>query len=255
MKKNNNNNNKGNTSTGYWLYGKHTVASAINNPDRIIVELIATKQAYDDLSKNVDKSLISRANVKIADRADIDKAVGSNIVHQGIAIKVYPLKPIELKEFLADNNRGYLTFVVLDNINDPQNLGAILRSSAAFEVDAVIISKDNAPKESAVIAKASCGAIEIIPIISVTNISESIKLLKSSGFWVVGLDGKATSTFDEIKRFDKLALIFGSEGEGLRKLTRENCDLIVSIPISDNVESLNLSNAVAISLFQASQRG
>ncbi|WP_039458428.1 23S rRNA (guanosine(2251)-2'-O)-methyltransferase RlmB [Candidatus Jidaibacter acanthamoebae] len=234
----------------YWIYGKHTVLAALANFRRKIYELLITQETYNEIKSTIPCKIAA----KIVERYEIDKILGGNQVHQGVILKTNPLEQPNLKDFLNLSKNEISTIVIIDKINDPQNLGAILRSSAAFDADAVIITKENSVRETAVSAKASCGAIENIPLISVTNISDAIKLLKKHEFWIIGMDATGDKGFAKVNSFKKTGIIFGSEGEGLRKLTKENCDFLISIPISNKVESLNLSNAVAISLFELNKK-
>jgi len=219
-------------SSNYWIYGKHAVLGAINNPNRKIEKILITQNAQQEL--NIQTA-------KVVHTSEIDKLV-KNAVHQGIIALVEPLQVHSLDEI----NDGIV--LILDQITDPHNIGAILRSSVAFGVSAIIATTKNFPKETAVMAKSASGALDLLPIIKVSNVVNAIKSLKKKGFWVAGLDGTATDTLDKIKDFDKLVLIAGAEGKGLRKLTIENCDFLVKIPIN-SIESLNVSNAVAISLY------
>ena len=139
---------------------------------------------------------------------------------------------------------------MLDQVTDPHNIGAILRSAAAFEAAAVILPDANAPEESGTLAKSACGGLEIVPLIRVPNLVRAIETLKKVGFWVIGLDGSAKKTMAQDKLPAKTVFILGSEGDGLRRLTAENCDYMLKLPISDKMESLNVSNAAAIALYE-----
>lgn len=139
-------------------------------------------------------------------------------------------------------------------MTDPHNVGAVLRSAAAFDASAVILTDRNAPEATGTLAKSASGALELVPLITVSNLTRAMKTLKDLGFWCVGLDGRAPSTLRETSLPDKIALVMGSEGFGLRRLTAENCDYTVKLPISERVESLNVSNAAAIALYEMSLR-
>jgi 23S rRNA (guanosine2251-2'-O)-methyltransferase len=238
----------------YWIWGKHTVLAALNNKSRVVKELIITRQTMDDLKNKFNFDLLS-IPIRYIERSEFDRVLSiKNVLHQGIALKVLPLAQPEFKNFFNSFNSKFSTIVVIDQINDPHNLGAILRSCAAFNVDAVLIPKDNAVSETSVVTKSSCGGIEVVPLISVSNIAETLKVLKNKGYWVAGLDINGTASFAAIESIEKMVMVFGSEGEGMRKLTREHCDFIISIPMSNKVESINLSNAVAISLYKVTQK-
>lgn len=216
----------------YWIYGKHAVLSAIKNPKRNIEKILITQNAQKDI--NIPKA-------QVVHPSEIDK-IAKNAVHQGVAALVEPLPEHSLDEI----DEGLV--LILDQITDPHNIGAILRSSAAFGVKAVIATNKNFPRETGVMAKSASGALDLLPIVKVSNVKNSIDVLKKRGFWVVGLDGSASDTLEKAKGFKNIVLVAGAEGKGLRKLTMENCDLLVKIPIN-SVESLNVSNAVAISLY------
>ena len=219
----------------YWIYGKHPVISAINNPNRVIHQIVATKNQMSELDSEYKISEISPK--------DLSKLLPHDAVHQGVAALVSPLPNHELESIKGDS------VLILDEITDPHNIGAILRSASAFGISAVITTTKNFPKETAVVAKVSSGALDIVPIIRVANLVNAIDFLKKNDYWVVGLDGKATYHLNKVSEFNKVALIAGAEGKGLRNLTVKNCDILVKIPIS-NIESLNVSNAVAISLYE-----
>jgi 23S rRNA (guanosine2251-2'-O)-methyltransferase len=229
----------------YWLYGIHAVRAALLNNRREIKRIIAT-------SPNIQKMAVDFALRKIAAEVMSPQAIShllpEGAVHQGIAIEVKPLPEISLEEYFqtGDLNKPLL---ILDQVTDPHNVGAIIRTTAAFDVGAVIVTKDHAPQESAVLAKASSGGIEIVPIVTITNLAQTMELLKKNGFWCVGLDGEAKQTIAQAKLNNKTALILGAEGKGMRRLTTERCDMVVRLPISPQMESLNVSNAAAIAIY------
>jgi len=234
----------------YWLYGNHAVRAALLNPRREIRRLIATMPAAEKLQKEFQARNIIAENMS---PHEISRLLPSDAVHQGVAIEVKPLQEISLEEYLA-KNKEHKPLLLLDQVTDPHNVGAIIRSAAAFSAGAVIVTKDHAPQESAILAKASSGGIEIVPIITVTNLAQSMELLKKHGFWCVGLEGEAKQTIAQAKLDNKTALVLGAEGKGLRRLTGERCDLTVKLPISPDMESLNVSNAAAIALYDISRR-
>jgi 23S rRNA (guanosine2251-2'-O)-methyltransferase len=170
---------------------------------------------------------------------------GSDAVHQGLALMVAPLEPVFLDEVL----RGDQPLLVLDQVTDPHNLGAMLRSAAAFNAAAVILTKDHSAPETAVVAKAASGGLDIVPRVVVTNLASALREIKEAGYWVAGLSGDAKQTIREAKLNRKTALVLGAEGKGLRRLTAESCDVLVRLPMSERMESLNVSNAAAIALY------
>jgi 23S rRNA (guanosine2251-2'-O)-methyltransferase len=143
--------------------------------------------------------------------------------------------------------------VVLDQVQDPHNVGAVMRSASAFGASVVINTFRNSPPEGGVLAKSASGAMEMVRYIRVRNLADSISYLKTQGFWVIGLGGEATESITIVKKYDKIALVMGAEGKGLRQKTRDFCDLIANIPIRREQESLNISNAAAIALYEASK--
>jgi len=234
-----------NRGRAYWLYGVHAVRAALSNPHRNIRRFITTAPALENVA---DALGVRKLTPEIISSQEISKILAEGAVHQGVAIEVLPLPELSLEEYLAQA-KAQKPLLLLDQVTDPHNVGAILRSAAAFEAGAVIVTRDHAPQESAVLAKASSGGIEIVPLITVTNLSQSMEMLKKQGYWCIGLDGEAKQTIVQAKLNNKTALVLGAEGKGLRRLTGERCDLLVRLPISSAMESLNVSNAAAIALY------
>lgn len=234
----------------YYMYGKHPTLAALNNPDRIIKKAFCTKDNFDN-----HKELISKHKYEIVQNNFITGILGNDpkLPHQGIAILVKSI--FTRSSNISEETRLSKRIVILDQISDPQNIGSIIRNAAAFSIDTIIIPHDNSPTETAIIAKAASGTLETIRIITVINIKTVMEHLKKQGFWIIGLDSSAK---DPLKPelflhnkspLPKIALVLGAEGSGLRRLTKETCDYIVKIPISDKVESLNVSNAAAIAFY------
>jgi 23S rRNA (guanosine2251-2'-O)-methyltransferase len=229
----------------YWIYGKHSVASALNNPARRVFRVISTADNAH-LVKNF------QGNLKIMNGKEITKEIGLlDAVHQGIAAYVSSVAAHNLTSLISELKLKSKSIVVmLDQITDPNNIGAIIRSAAAFHADAVILPKNNSPAESGAMSKASAGMVDIVPLVYITSLAAAIAQLKDIGFWVVGLDGEAKESIAKAADFDKIVLVLGSEGEGMRRLTAELCDFLVKINIAEAVESLNVSNAAAITLYE-----
>ena len=191
------------------------------------------------------------------ERADLDQKLGEHVVHQGMALSVAPLPSLSLEKALADETDTDIneasgttsTVLVLDRINDPHNLGAILRSAVAFDVRAVILPHRQSAELGGATAKAASGALDMIPIVEVANLSRALDQLKGLGYWRAGLDGQAAQTITEAPTFSKLALVLGAEGTGIRRLVGEHCDLMLKLPISERMESLNVSVACGIALY------
>ncbi len=225
------------------LYGIHSCFAALKNPKRKIQRIFVT----DRTSKELVLSH-KHPTPKIIQIREFDKLLPKDAVHQGIVIETEPLPECNLKD-ISDSK----IIVALDQVTDPHNVGAIMRSSIAFGADAIIFTKDNAPALSGALAKSASGALEIIKCCKVTNLSRALEQLKKDEFWVAGLDGHTKTDIDKANLSGKTILVMGSEGKGLRKITKSACDLLVRLPISDKIESLNVSNAAAIALYEISR--
>lgn len=230
-----------NRSKNLFLYGKHACLAALANPRRKIIRVLVTKN-FDASSLPKKLSFIPQ----IISNEEILKFISSDAVHQGIIVETLPLEEVNLS--YVEKKGGLI--VVLDQVTDPQNVGAILRTATAFNVTAIIAPKDNAPEESGSLAKVASGSLEIVPIIRVTNLVRAMEEMKKFGYWFIGMDGHTETDIGDIKDLTpNTALVMGAEGKGLRRLTVEACDYIAKIPISSQVESLNVSNAAAIGLY------
>lgn len=234
-----------------FIFGKHPVVVALNNPKRRCKNLYITKSVWQDLEKDFPNLKIP-VHVVSSNEIEMMLPIGSN--HQNILLEAYPLEKIYLEDVIAQvSNKSRSCLVILDQITDPHNIGAIIRSAAAFSVDAVILPENNSPKENNTIIKCAAGACETVPMVNVTNIASCIKELKNHGYWVIGLDGNSKLELSNKIFSDKIVIIMGSEDTGMRKLTKSNCDYLVKIPISASLESLNVSNAAAITLYEFSK--
>jgi 23S rRNA (guanosine2251-2'-O)-methyltransferase len=228
----------------YYMYGMHTVLAAIANDKRKISHILCTGSVYKTHHKILDKY-----EYEIVDAKIIDNTLGRGHNHQGIAAQVGSIFSYNINDI--DYSNPNCKVAILDQITDSYNIGAIIRSSAAFGIDAIILPEDNAPNENANIAKAACGALEIVKIIKVINLAGSIKHLKQNGFWIAGLDAKAENLTESAKSLflGKIAVVLGSEDKGMRMLTKKNCDFLIKIPMESAVESLNVSNSAAIMFY------
>lgn len=226
---------------GLLLYGRHPVEAALANPKRKLKRLYATKNAASTLPP-----LPAELRAQVVTSEELAALLPEGAVHQGLALEVSPLGDGNLDD-LARTERP---IVILDQVTDPHNIGAILRSAAAFDAAGVIVMKHNAPDETGVLAKSASGALETMPYVRVPNLVNAMEYLKKKGYWCAGMDGQATQTLAEAKLSAKTVLVMGAEGAGLRRLTAEHCDLLVKLPISDRMESLNVSNAAAIALYE-----
>jgi 23S rRNA (guanosine2251-2'-O)-methyltransferase len=236
----------GKSGRSYWLYGLHAVRAALGNSNRDIRRVLAAPGGQEKIAGACEAYGVS---AEAASMQEISRLLPVDAVHQGVAAEVMPLPERSLEEYLAHPRGERAPLVLLDQVTDPHNIGAILRSAAAFGAGAVVVTRDNAPQESAVLAKASSGGIEIVPYIVVTNLAQCMETLKKHGYWCIGLDAEAPQTLAQAKLGRPLALVLGAEGKGLRRLSAERCDLLVRLPIQPEMESLNVSNAAAVALY------
>jgi 23S rRNA (guanosine2251-2'-O)-methyltransferase len=230
----------------YYMYGRHAVLAALENSRRKIEKIFCTNEFFKTHQEIINKCMIDH---EIVDFDFLNKILGTGQNHQGIAAKVYTIFTHDINEinFAASDCK----VVVLDQITDPQNIGSIIRSAVAFGFDAIILPQDNSPMENATIAKIASGTLENIKIIKVPNLKSAIDILKKQGFWVIGFDGEATTNLNKKLLSGKIVLALGAEDKGLRRLTKENCDHIVKIPMTLKVESLNVANAASIAFYMA----
>jgi 23S rRNA (guanosine2251-2'-O)-methyltransferase len=235
---------------GLWLYGQHAVAAALANPRRSCHRLLATTEALGRLGAGA-----ARRGVEIAvvDRAAIDRLLGPGAVHQGLALSVAPLPRLDLRQTCAPQP-GRNVVLVLDQINDPHNLGAILRSAAAFGVRAVVMPERRSGELGGAAAKAASGALDAVPVVEVVNLARALDELAALGYWRLALDARADSAIDAVPAIDDLALVLGAEGTGIRRLVAEHCDFAARLPIVPEMESLNVSVAAGIALYALARR-
>lgn len=231
------------------IYGRHAVLAALANPRRRIEKLWCTKENFAEIAKN------SKVQPKVVERKDIDKLLGNDAVHQGFALFCSRLEDAAIDDLLemAENKKD-CHILILDQVTDPQNIGAIIRSAVAFDTLALVLQDKNSPLESGAMDKAAAGMVEHLPIVRVTNLARTIEQLKGVGFWVIGMDGYAKTTIAEMKKGGKIAVVMGSEGKGMRRLIEESCDVAVKLPISEKTESLNVATAAAITLYEINKK-
>lgn len=237
------------------LWGRHAVAAALGNPERDILAIHGTGKAESALEAiTEDLSRARRSSLPdptILDVKDLGDKVPPDAVHQGLVAIARPLVSLgleDLVERLMPAPEALL--VVLDQVTDPHNVGAVLRSAAAFGAAGLIVQSRHAPPIDGVLAKAASGALEHVPIVEVTNIARALDTLKSSGFWCVGLSGDGETSINQARMDGKIALVLGAEGPGLRRLPRERCDVITRLPTEPDFATLNISNAAAIALYE-----
>lgn len=227
------------------LWGKHAVAAALDNPRRKLLRAWATREAAALMQFPAD------VPVTLADVADLGRLVPHDAPHQGVVVEAEPLEEVWLDELLT-NAAERAIVLVLDQVTDPHNVGAILRSAAAFGAVGIVTQDRHSPPESGVVAKAASGALERVPWARVVNLARALEEIGEAGFWRIGLAGDAETELKEALGPPRVALVLGAEGPGLRPNTREHCDALARLPISDAIESLNVSNAAAVALYAAS---
>ena len=228
------------------FWGRHAVAAAIGNPQRRITRLWATREAAGTLDLPQDVPLT------FADVADLGRLVPHDAPHQGVVAEVEPLPDLLLGDLL-DEAAPARPLVVLDQVTDPHNVGAILRSAAAFDALGIVTQDRHAPPESGALAKAASGALEIVPWVRVVNLARALDDMAEAGFWRIGLEGAAEMLLADALGPAHVALVLGAEGEGLRQNVAAHCDALARLPISERMESLNVSNAAAVALYAVAQ--
>jgi 23S rRNA (guanosine2251-2'-O)-methyltransferase len=226
------------------LWGKHAVAAALDNPERKILRAWATREAtgYMQFPQGVP--------VTLSEAADLGRLVPHDTPHQGVVIEAEPLEDAWLDELIGGAREGAV-LLVLDQVTDPHNVGAILRSVAAFGGVGIVTQDRHSPPESGVVAKAASGALERVPWARVVNLARALEEIGEAGFWRIGLAGDCDVDLKDALGPPRVALVLGAEGAGLRPNTREHCDALARLPITDAVESLNVSNAAAVALYAA----
>lgn len=225
-----------------WLWGTHACLAALHNPKRKYHRLLVTQSTYKDLE-------LAKENLKaeILEAGTLSRLLPEGAVHQGIAIEAAPLVEPS-KKMLTQADSGVI--VVLDQVTDPHNVGAILRTAKALGALGVIMTERNAPPLGGALAKAASGALDLLPVWKVTNLSRALDELKEAGFWAVGLDEHASKSLSKADLPEKIALIMGAEGEGMRRLTQEKCDFLTKLPTDPDFSTLNVSVATGIALYE-----
>ncbi len=231
-----------------WLYGQHPVQAALRNPLRRRGRLLATREGATRLCRDSAAPL-----PEIVDRATLERLLPHGAVHQGLALEVAPLAPLPLESILDHDDPAAL-ILVLDQVTDPHNVGAVLRNAAAFGACAIVVQTRHAPPESGVLAKAASGALETVPLVRCVNLARALARMKAAGFWCVGLTAEATTGIAEIAVNGRIALILGAEGRGLRRLTEAQCDLTAAIPTRPSFPALNVASAAAVALYELRRR-
>jgi 23S rRNA (guanosine2251-2'-O)-methyltransferase len=231
---------------GLWLFGLHAVRAALANPVRKVKRAVLTSRAAEEIGA----TLLGRVRQEIADGDTVTKLLPAGAVHQGVALNCEHLPRRDLDDVLDAPSDQRRIVVILDQISDPQNTGAILRTAAAFGVSAVVVQDRHSPPESGTLAKAASGALDIVPYVHVVNITRTLEQLAKREFWRIALAGDGDGPLRDVMPAGDIALVLGSEGAGIRRLVRENCDASAFIPIDHKMESLNVSNAATAALYE-----
>ena len=228
------------------LYGWHTVTMALANPNRQIRKLTLTENAARRLA---DENIDSRVTPEIVRPQEIDRLLSPDAVHQGVLAEADPLPSPDIEDLAQEG-----MVLVLDQITDPHNVGAILRSAAAFAVKAIVTTARHSPEATGVLAKAASGALELVPMVTVQNLARALTTLNECGFQTVGLDSEGSEDLSAVALREPLALVLGAEGKGLRQLTRETCSVVARLDMPGEIKSLNVSNAAVLSLYVGASR-
>ncbi|TCV62970.1 23S rRNA (guanosine(2251)-2'-O)-methyltransferase RlmB [Neorhizobium sp. S3-V5DH] len=229
-----------------FLYGLHTVRAAIENPERKLIKLSVTQNAFARL--DIGEADAMPFPIEFVSPQDIDKVLGPEAIHQGVMLETRPL-PSRRLEALKESP----LLLVLDQVTDPHNVGAIMRSAVAFGAGAIITTQRHSPTESGVLAKSASGALELIPYIQISNLADALGELHKLGFQTIGLDSEGPAALEGTFVADKVALVLGSEGKGLRQKTRETVTALARLDMPGAIKSLNVSNAAAVALYATRQ--
>lgn len=239
-----------------YLTGFHSIESLLkNSPERVLKVYIQNTRKDKRIDKLTKLLLIHKIEFSFTDKKNLNR-IAKDEAHQGVVSEAMPPPILNEKSFLnsinVDSQKPLI--LILDSIQDPRNMGACLRSANAAGVSHVIINKDSSSPINTLVHKASAGAINSLQIFHVTNLSRTIKEMQKRGVWVIGIDGNAQTSIYSINLTEAIAIVAGSEGKGIRQLIKKNCDQIASIPMSENIESLNVSVATAITLFECKRQ-
>ena len=240
----------------FLIVGKHAVLEALKNPSRKIERIFLTEDAQKKLNReNQNLNLFKKINVFFKSRKELDNLCGRDeTAHQGLVAEVEQLEEISLKEFVSETKKENMNLIALEEVTDPRNIGSIIRSAVAFNIDGIIVKERSYPSKSKLLYKSASGGAEHIKIFKVSNINTALKFLKSKEFWVSAFDISAKKDFTKHSWNGKNILLFGSEGYGIKAKTLENSDFRFKVNMNKNIESLNISNTVSVvchHIFQA----
>lgn len=224
------------------LFGIHAVTEAIKNPDRKIKTVYITDKTQQEFET------FSNITTQLLDKKDFDRLFPRDTVHQGVAAVTSDLPEVNVQDLVIRADQNAL-LLILDQVTDPHNVGAILRSASAFGAHGVIMQRKHAPELNGTLAKTACGAVEHIDVAYETNLARTIEFLQEKEFFVFGLDERGSQNISNLKKGGKTALVLGAEGSGLRRLVAEKCDDLVKLPTQGAIKSLNVSNAAAVALY------
>jgi len=232
--------------SSFFIVGQHAVIEALKNPERKVLRIFLTEESKKNIHrKSPKKNLLANIKVYFKTKRELDKySTKENLLHQGYVAEIEHFDKPLLKDFIKDNKD--ITLVCLDGVTDPRNIGSLIRSASAFNIDGIIIKERNFPSESKLMYKAASGAIEYINIFEVSNVNSTLKNLKDRNFWIYGFDGTGEKNFTDIEWKGNNILLFGSEGSGMHHHTSKYADFLVRIDIDQKIESLNISNSAAI---------
>ena len=238
----------------FFIAGRHAVIEALKNPKRRVLKIFLTEDSKKNIHKqNPKKNLLKDIKIFFKTKKELDKYCRSDdILHQGYVAEIEHLENPELKDFIKGKNN--LTFVCLDEVTDPRNIGSLIRSAASFNIDGLIVKERHFPSESKLLYKSASGCVEHLNIFQVSNINTTLKYLRDKNFWVYGFTANSDKNFTDAKWSGNNVLLFGSEGHGLNKHTEKYIDFSVKININKNIESLNISNSAAIVFHHINQQ-
>jgi len=234
--------------TTFLIVGKHAVLEALKNPSRKIERVFLTEDAKKKLNReNQNLNLFKKINFFFKSRKELDNLCGrGETAHQGLVAEVEQLENITLKEFIIENKSNNINLIALEEVTDPRNIGSIIRSAVAFNIDGIIVKERSFPSKSKLLYKSASGGTEHIKLFQVSNVNTTLKFLKTKDFWVSAFDISAQKDFTKHNWEGKNILLFGSEGYGIKAKTLENADFRFRVSMNDNIESLNISNTVSV---------
>lgn len=231
------------------LFGMHAVREAWKNPKRYVHALFVTENALKEFEEHL-KTDAKRPAPTIVTKDELDKTFPSGTVHQGIALSCQALAEMSVIDIIIKaEDKPKSVIVILDQVTDPHNIGAIMRSASAFGADGIVMQNRHAPEMGGILAKTACGAVEHMPVAYETNLSRAIEKLQEHHYTIIGMDEHADKTFSSLRSYDRVVIVLGAEGSGMRRLIRDHCDVLVTLPTQKPINSLNVSNAAAVALY------